>query len=85
MQGRLTTIVMEKEQQNYIFSIVFLAGFLTDQQDFQAMLERTNQTIENVLNVPGTIDTHAGGSNFRLNNMSFAGPVVMGIGGKNIL
>merc|ERR1719259_1443772 len=60
---------------------MIILGFLTDQQDFEAMLERTNQTIENVLNVPGTIDTHAGGSNFRLNNMSFAGPVVMGIGG----
>ena len=52
---------------------------MSDQREFEAMLERTNLTVQNVLNVPGT----SRDANFRLNNMSFAGPVIMGIGGKH--
>ena len=57
------------------------SGFINDQKDFVERLN--NKTHPPKLNTgPGMIEPV---ERFRLNNLSFAGPVIMGIGGKKII
>ena len=53
-------------------------GFLKDQREFEETLRRNNMTLASTLYAPGQERL----DRFQLNNMSFAGPVIMGIGGK---
>ena len=54
------------------------SGYLKDQKEFEEQLRRTNMTMAATLYGPGQ-DRQ---DRFQLNDMSFAGPVIMGIGGK---
>ena len=58
-----------------------LAGFLEDQKEFEEKLRRNNMTLASTLYGTGMERANR----FYLNNLSFAGPVIMGIGGKKII
>ena len=57
-----------------------LIGYLKDQKEFEESLRKNNMTMAATLYGPGQ-DRQ---DRFQLNDMSFAGPVIMGIGGKYI-
>ena len=55
----------------------FFSGFIADQRRYQEIMRNSTQDISSV--GPGMAEPV---DRFRLNNLSFAGPVVMGVGGK---
>ena len=55
----------------------FFSGFIADQRRYQEIMRNSTQDISAV--GPGMAEPV---DRFRLNNLSFAGPVVMGVGGK---
>ena len=55
-----------------------LTGYLKDTREFEETLLKNNMTLASTLYAPGQERL----DRFKLNNMSFAGPVIMGIGGK---
>ena len=55
-----------------------MTGYLKDQKEFEESLRKNNMTMAATLYGPGQ-DRQ---DRFQLNDMSFAGPVIMGIGGK---
>ena len=55
------------------------AGFISDQKEFEARLHNTTHPPSR-LTGPGMAEPV---ERFQLNNLSFAGPVIMGVGGKN--
>ena len=56
-------------------------GFLDDQREIEEKLMTLNLTRGQFMYAPGILRE----DRFRLNNLSFAGPVVMGVGGENII
>ncbi len=64
--------------------VMSILGFLDDQRKLEAKLNVTDNAYmaNNYLNyVPG-LQTE---DRFRLNNLSFAGPVIMGLGGETLI
>ena len=57
--------------------VSFFSGFIADQRRYQEIMRNSTQDISAV--GPGMAEPV---DRFRLNNLSFAGPVVMGVGGK---
>ena len=57
--------------------VLFSSGFIADQRRYQEIMRNSTQDISAV--GPGMAEPV---DRFRLNNLSFAGPVVMGVGGK---
>ena len=55
-----------------------IIGYLNDAREFEENLKKNNMTMAAALYGPGQERL----DRFHLNNMSFAGPVIMGIGGK---
>jgi hypothetical protein len=55
-----------------------LTGYLEDQEIFEESLRKNNETMAERLYGPGKDRL----DRFKLNDKSFAGPVIMGIGGK---
>ena len=70
-------LLLSSERENLNFRR-FFPGFLDDQREMEQKLKDLNQTQEELLYAPGVVRN----DRFRLNNLSFAGPVVMGIGGR---
>ena len=64
----------------YTFFIPFFAGYLDDQKAYEIRLRNSNISESLLLYGPGL----AREDSFNLNNLSFAGPVVMGVGGNYI-
>ena len=62
---------------HYVYNIL-LTGYLKDQKEFEESLRKNNMTLAATLYGPGQDRL----DRFQLNDMSFAGPVIMGIGGK---
>ena len=60
------------------FTHYMLTGYLKDTREFEETLLKNNMTLASTLYAPGQERL----DRFKLNNMSFAGPVIMGIGGK---
>lgn len=67
--------ISNKFCNNNIFSF---SGYLKDQKEFEESLRKSNMTMAATLYGPGQ-DRQ---DRFHLNDMSFAGPVIMGIGGN---
>ena len=63
---------------NWYYVILLFSGFVGDQREYNDRMN--NKTHPPVLKSgPGMIEPV---ERFRLNNLSFAGPVIMGVGGK---
>lgn len=58
--------------------VMAILGFLDDEEELQKIISISNQTIVQYMFGPGMEREDS----FKLNNLSFAGPVVMGIGGS---
>ena len=60
-----------------IHDFYFFSGFISDQKTFQEKMK--NSTYDIGIVGPGMAEPE---ERFKLNNLSFAGPVIMGVGGK---
>lgn len=73
-------MVQDLQKVKYGHATTANPGFLDDQREIEERLQALNQTRDELMFAPGILRE----DRFRLNNLSFAGPVIMGVGGMQV-